>query len=380
MNKIVSRKITSTQIFSVVLFFIAFLALFAGALALKAAAADFDCTGAVPTTKLGDCQALVDLYNNAGGSGWTHSDNWLSGSPCDSGSPWYGVTCSGSDVTTIDLTANGLSGILPAKVINLSNLQLLRLGDNQISGPLPQLTNKQSKLFGIYLNNNKFAGPIPEGFGSASDLQFLYLNGNVLRGLVPLDLCDLSANSAGSGNVNIRYNALEIDRSVSNICLDAIDSEWRSYQTVPPDPRLADLHVESAASVLTVSWEPIPYTAGGGFYEVFVGQASKDYDFSQRTQTKSDSSVTFQSVPNGTTFYIAVRTQTNADLENNTNGNIVVSSFSEEVTSAPTALAFSDFQAAGSGPSLPAAIAAVLLLAALSTAVLLRQIRKQPMH
>ena len=34
-----------------------------------------------------DSLALVDLYNNTNGSGWTHKNNWLTGSV----NTWYGV-------------------------------------------------------------------------------------------------------------------------------------------------------------------------------------------------------------------------------------------------------------------------------------------------
>ena len=45
--------------------------------------------------------ALVDLYNTAGGSGWSSNTNWLVGDPCDDS--WFGVTCDGSGTQVLEL-------------------------------------------------------------------------------------------------------------------------------------------------------------------------------------------------------------------------------------------------------------------------------------
>ena len=59
-------------------------------------------------------QALDDLYTMTGGPSWTEKRDWNSGEPC---SPeWYGITCSVSQITAINLTNNNLIGILPASL------------------------------------------------------------------------------------------------------------------------------------------------------------------------------------------------------------------------------------------------------------------------
>jgi hypothetical protein len=46
------------------------------------APATFDC-GTVTEIPQAECQALVALYNGAGGASWLHSDGWLaSNTPC----------------------------------------------------------------------------------------------------------------------------------------------------------------------------------------------------------------------------------------------------------------------------------------------------------
>ena len=66
------------------------------------------------------------LYDATGGSAWTRATNWLSDEPLEE---WYGVsTGDGGRVTSLVLSANGLSGKIPSK-----------LGDPRWpSGPEPQ--------------------------------------------------------------------------------------------------------------------------------------------------------------------------------------------------------------------------------------------------
>jgi hypothetical protein len=44
---------------------------------------------------------LVRLYNATGGGSWTRNANWLTGDPCDSTAPWYGVGCAVVTDTTL---------------------------------------------------------------------------------------------------------------------------------------------------------------------------------------------------------------------------------------------------------------------------------------
>ena len=45
-----------------------------------------------------DYLGLVDLYNAAGGTGWTRADNWLL---ADAVCTWFGVTCVDGHVTYV---------------------------------------------------------------------------------------------------------------------------------------------------------------------------------------------------------------------------------------------------------------------------------------
>jgi hypothetical protein len=341
-------------------------------------------------TNAGDCQALIELFNSAGGPAWTHGENWLSGSPCDATNGWYGITCtadaaSGEDrVTGINLSMNNLAGPLPESVLNMEALDHLYLADNQLSGQIPQVTRSNSPLTYLGLTNNAFEGEIPLSLSELPNLLFLYLNGNILRGAVPSELCALTPVASLDGNFSLNYNALDIDPAASDVCLDAVrDTGWRGLQTIPPQPRLAEVTRQSAANggaTITVEWDPIPYSSGSGSYEALIGTTSgfaepfagvpaDGYPADLRRTTPSkeaqDSSVTF-AIPNSQqTYYIVVRTRTNADPgENSTNRNIVLSDFSEEIVNEPVALSLADFRAAQNRLPVFALLGGVLLLAA----------------
>ena len=74
----------------------------------------------------GDRLGLEALYLTTGGENWTDNTNWL----VDSKPPsqWYGVSVdSQGRVTGIDLSDNGLSGLVPLSLMNLSKLQTLNI-------------------------------------------------------------------------------------------------------------------------------------------------------------------------------------------------------------------------------------------------------------
>src|SRR5262245_3054488 len=81
-----------------------------------------------------DSLALVDLYNaTAGATDWTIRTNWLT-SPVNT---WYGITVTGTRVSSINLTGNNLFGALPSSIGNLNQVTQLSLSYNNLSGPIP---------------------------------------------------------------------------------------------------------------------------------------------------------------------------------------------------------------------------------------------------
>ena len=82
-----------------------------------------------------DKDALATLYEAANGTGWTRSDGWLEDENLDL---WHGLrTDSIGRVAELDLSSNGLAGVVPEKLGRLAALKRLRIGDNALSGRLP---------------------------------------------------------------------------------------------------------------------------------------------------------------------------------------------------------------------------------------------------
>jgi uncharacterized protein YejL (UPF0352 family) len=149
-----------------------------------------DCTNvAVTGIPQAQCQALVALYNSAGGSGWTTKTDWLlTPTPCS----WYGVTCDDGNVIELALSANGLKGTIPVEIGNLTGLQRLYLDANQLSGSIPAQVGSMVSLQTLDLSNNQLSGAIPSQLGGLANLQMLLLNYNNLTGAIPSQLGSLA--------------------------------------------------------------------------------------------------------------------------------------------------------------------------------------------
>ncbi len=82
-----------------------------------------------------DIAVLETLYELTGGTAWAESAGWLGGGAVEE---WYGVTADSlGRVTELDLTRNGLAGRLPARLGDLTKMDVLRIGRNALTGRLP---------------------------------------------------------------------------------------------------------------------------------------------------------------------------------------------------------------------------------------------------
>ncbi|KNA04209.1 hypothetical protein SOVF_201770 [Spinacia oleracea] len=107
---------------------------------------------------------------------------------------WEGVTCSHHHkrVTTLRLSATGLTGTLSPSVGNLSFLHQLILINNSISGPIPPEVGRLFRLRRLLLLNNAFEGEIPANISGCLQLNSLRLSRNKLSGKIPFELSFLS--------------------------------------------------------------------------------------------------------------------------------------------------------------------------------------------
>ncbi len=118
-------------------------------------------TGDANPCHANDVAVLRSLFEVAGGNGWTNSQGWLGeGIPDD----WYGVDVdSVGRVEVLDLTANGLTGHLPASLGSLSQLSTLKIGGNALTGRLP-LSLATLSLREFRYSDTQLCAPLEDAF------------------------------------------------------------------------------------------------------------------------------------------------------------------------------------------------------------------------
>lgn len=135
-----------------------------------------------------ECEALVQLYEQAAGAHWTTQQGWLNDpTPCT----WHGVTCVDGRVDKLKLSDNGLRGTLPAALNGLRHLRQLYLNNNALRGPIPDTIGELSELHVLLLSHNQLSGPLPASLGKLHKLLVLYLDANQLSGSIPPSFGDL---------------------------------------------------------------------------------------------------------------------------------------------------------------------------------------------
>ena len=151
--------------------------------------------------------ALSALYSATIGPSWNSSSNWGFGGdddPCTES--WYGVTCSGSSVTKLELNEISMQGTLPVQMGDLTNLKgglLMYL--NTIGGTIPSelgLLTKLTRMFQLY--SNEFSGSLASEFGQLTKITaYFSVRGNKLTSTLPSELGQLSALKS---NFNVYNN------------------------------------------------------------------------------------------------------------------------------------------------------------------------------
>ena len=155
-----------------------------------------------------DCAALLAAQDTLAGTG---SLNWASRTAI---TEWDGVTIDGTPqrVTELALPNKSLTGTMPGRLGDLTNLQVLRLESfyydcgeagsicrtveehelNQLTGPIPAELGSLANLLLLELNGNQLTGPIPAELGGLANLIRLSLSRNQLTGEIPVELGNLT--------------------------------------------------------------------------------------------------------------------------------------------------------------------------------------------
>eukprot|EP00535_Pseudo-nitzschia_heimii_P004663 CAMPEP_0197179136 /NCGR_PEP_ID=MMETSP1423-20130617/4184_1 /TAXON_ID=476441 /ORGANISM="Pseudo-nitzschia heimii, Strain UNC1101" /LENGTH=820 /DNA_ID=CAMNT_0042629007 /DNA_START=257 /DNA_END=2719 /DNA_ORIENTATION=- len=158
-----------------------------------------------------------------------------------------------TNLRSLNTATNLFTGVLP-DLSGMTELRSLHLFENDLSGSLPDSLERLEKLESLFLSSNRFRGTIPEGLGRG--LTGLYLSDNYLEGPIPTHLCELESLEA---------LFLDTNRLTGSIppCFGGLDHLQQLYLfenklsgTVPKSlknmKQLADLGIESNDLVGTV--------------------------------------------------------------------------------------------------------------------------------
>ncbi|XP_076927504.1 putative inactive receptor kinase At3g02880 [Bidens hawaiensis] len=135
-----------------------------------------------------------------------------------------------TQLTTLSLRFNALSGPLPIDVFNLVNLRNLFLQNNLFSGQIPDLFTPLTNLVRVSFANNNFSGSIPNSVTNLTRLATLYLENNALTGSIPdltrtnIALFNVSNNRL-TGEIPSRFSGYPDSAFVGNsLCGKPLDS------------------------------------------------------------------------------------------------------------------------------------------------------------
>jgi Leucine-rich repeat (LRR) protein len=163
--------------------------------------------------------ALIDFYHATGGPGWARRDGWLG--PAGTECTWFGVGCiGGTRVRFLALSANGLTGSLPASLRDLSQLLQLIVFENTLSGEIPTALADLAQLESLALQDNDFSGTLPASLRQVASLRSLLASNNQLAGPLPDWISELSALE----HLSLGGNRFEGPLPASWAALDALRS------------------------------------------------------------------------------------------------------------------------------------------------------------
>lgn len=107
----------------------------------------------------------------------------------------YVFSCNARGLTTIDSALN-----------DLTNVVSLDLSDNNITGSIPSWIDNFSSLHTLTLNNNQLSGAIPTEIGILDAMTWLDLSYNYLNGTIPSEITSLTSIGDEGYKLNLNYN------------------------------------------------------------------------------------------------------------------------------------------------------------------------------
>lgn len=104
-------------------------------------------------------KALLEIYDQCGGTDWAEGYNWRAASGPDK---YEGVLIDNGHVLGIALDGVGLTGQLPGSLFTaFPELRFLGLSNNKLSGSIPEALGSLTKLEALTLTSNLWTGQLP---------------------------------------------------------------------------------------------------------------------------------------------------------------------------------------------------------------------------
>ena len=193
-----------------------------------------------------EADALIWLYNAAGGASWTNNTNWLTDTTVGN---WFGITVAGGHVTDVKLVSNGLNGDIGGfPVDDLSSMTDLWLYGNVVSGNISGWALPNSVEF-LRINSTSLSGDL-SGWTVPSSMVAMYLfaspllSGDISGWVIPsamqylrLYLCGFSAGpdmSGATGIIEYRIDGCSLSQAAVDAVALGIYTNRASYGYATP--------------------------------------------------------------------------------------------------------------------------------------------------
>ncbi|KAM3217918.1 hypothetical protein P3L10_022447 [Capsicum annuum] len=109
------------------------------------------------------------------------------------------------NLTYLHLSSNHLNGTIPSWIFSLPSLQYLDLSNNSFSGKIHEFKFNSKTLYSVVLKQNQLQGPIPKSLLDLQGLYALSISQNNLTGQLASAVCNLKTLTVldlGSNNLN----------------------------------------------------------------------------------------------------------------------------------------------------------------------------------
>lgn len=146
-----------------------------------------------------DSLALLQIYDDMGGTEWTNVENWRSDMPLEL---WTGIIIGNDRVTGLSLRNKNIAGIFSEAIFDLTGLTSIDLTNGEIPHPIPARLTELTKLTWLILQDLGLTGTLPSDLHLLASVKTLSISSNNLSGPLP------AALPAASTSINLGRNNL----------------------------------------------------------------------------------------------------------------------------------------------------------------------------